>query len=84
MTFLHRHRWATPYLLLVPGIAWLAVFFVIPLGYLFYQSLESGSLLTGGYEFTWEFSNYWDAISTYDAQFFRSFLYAGLATLAAL
>jgi spermidine/putrescine transport system permease protein len=84
VTFLHRHRWATPYLLLVPGIAWLAVFFVIPLGYLFYQSLESGSLLSGGYEFTWEFSNYWDAISTYDAQFFRSFLYAGLATLAAL
>ena len=25
MTFLHRHRWATPYLLLVPGIAWLAL-----------------------------------------------------------
>jgi spermidine/putrescine transport system permease protein len=84
VTFFHRHRWATPYLLLLPGIAWLAAFFVVPLGYLFYQSLQSGSLLTGGYEFTWQFSNYWDAISTYDAQFFRSFLYAGIATTAAL
>ncbi|HEY7731697.1 MAG TPA: ABC transporter permease [Gaiellaceae bacterium] len=84
MTFLHRHRWATPYLLLLPGIAWLAAFFVVPLGYLLYQSLQSGSILTGGYEFTWQFSNYWDAISTYDAQFLRSFLYAGIATTAAL
>jgi spermidine/putrescine transport system permease protein len=84
VTFFHRHRWTTPYLLLLPGIAWLAAFFLVPLGYLFYQSLQSGSLLTGGYEFTWQFSNYWDAISTYDAQFFRSFLYAGIATTAAL
>jgi spermidine/putrescine transport system permease protein len=84
VTFLHRHRWATPYLLLLPGIAWLAAFFVVPLGYLLYQSLQSGSILTGGYEFTWQFSNYWDAISTYDAQFLRSFLYAGIATTAAL
>jgi spermidine/putrescine transport system permease protein len=84
VTFFHRHRWATPYLLLLPGIAWLAAFFVVPLGYLLYQSLQSGSILTGGYEFTWQFSNYWDAISTYDAQFLRSFLYAGIATTAAL
>jgi spermidine/putrescine transport system permease protein len=55
MTFLHRHRWLTPYLLLLPGLLWLTVFFVVPLGFLGYQSLESGSLLTGGYEFTWSF-----------------------------
>ena len=84
MTFLHRHRWLTPYLLLLPGLAWLAVFFVVPLAFLGYQSLESGSLLTGGYEFTWSFSNYWDAISTYDEQLIRSFVYAGIATVAAL
>ena len=23
MAFLHRHRWVTPYLLLLPGMAWL-------------------------------------------------------------
>lgn len=83
MTFLHRRRWAVPYLLLLPGLAWLAVFFVVPLGFLAYQSLESGSF-ERGYEFTWAFSNYWDSISTYDEQLIRSFLYAGLSTVAAV
>ena len=83
MSFLHRHKGLTPYLLLLPGIAWLAVFFLVPLGFLGYQSLESGSFETG-YSFTWEFSNYWDAISTYNEQLIRSFLYAGIATVIAL
>ena len=83
MTFLHRHPWLTPYLLLLPGIVWLAVFFVVPLGFLGYQSLESGSFETG-YTFDWAFSNYWDAISTYQEQFIRSFVYAGVATVLAL
>ena len=83
MTFLHRHKGLTPYLLLLPGIAWLGVFFLVPLGFLGYQSLESGSF-ESGYSFTWEFSNYWDAISTYNEQLIRSFLYAGIATVVAL
>ncbi len=83
MSFLHRHKGLTPYLLLLPGIAWLAVFFLVPLGFLGYQSLESGSF-ESGYTFTWEFSNYWNAITTYDEQLLRSFLYAGIATVAAL
>ena len=33
-SFLHRHRGLTPYLLLAPGLAWLAVFFLAPLAYL--------------------------------------------------
>ena len=36
------------------------------------------------YEFTWEFSNYTEAISDYNAQLVRSFLYAGIATIACL
>ena len=83
MSILHRKKWAVPYLLLLPGLAWLAIFFVIPLGFLAYQSLESGSF-ENGYEFTWAFSNYWDSISTYNEQLIRSFLYAGLATVAAV
>jgi spermidine/putrescine transport system permease protein len=83
MSLPHRHRWLTPYLLLLPGIAWLALFFLVPLGFLGYQSLESGSFETG-YTFDWAFSNYWDALSTYHEQFLRSFVYAGLATLLAL
>jgi spermidine/putrescine transport system permease protein len=83
MSFFHRHRWTTPYILLLPGILWLALFFLAPLGFLGYQSLESGSFATG-YEFDWAFSNYWDAISEYHTQFVRSFVYAGIATIAAL
>ena len=83
MAFLHRHRWATPYLLLAPGLAWLAVFFLVPLGFLAYQSLESGSFELG-YSFEWAWGNYWDALSTYREQLVRSVQYAGLATLAAL
>jgi spermidine/putrescine transport system permease protein len=80
--FLHRHRGVTPYLLLAPGIAWLAVFFLVPLAFLGYQSLQSGSL--GNYSFTWEFSNYTEAFTDYREQLFRSFLYAGIATVIAL
>jgi spermidine/putrescine transport system permease protein len=83
LTFLHRHRWLTPYLLLAPGLAWLAVFFIAPLGFLGYQSLQSGTF-DFGFEFTWEFSNYWDAIQTYDQHLIRSLTYAGIATVLAL
>jgi spermidine/putrescine transport system permease protein len=82
MGFVHRHRWLTPYLLLFPGLAWLAVFFVVPLGFLAYQSLESGSI-DFGYSFSWSWGNYWDAIRTYHGHFLRSIEYAGLATLIA-
>lgn len=83
MGFLHRHKGLTPFLLLLPGIAWLAIFFLVPLGFLGYQSLESGSF-EQGYSFSWEFSNYTNAISDYGEQFVRSFLYAGIATVLAL
>jgi spermidine/putrescine transport system permease protein len=82
MAFLYRHRWLTPYLLLLPGVAWLAIFFVIPLGFLGYQSLQSGTV--GNYEFTWEWSNYGDAITDNSEQLVRSFVYAGIATVFAL
>ncbi len=82
MSFLHRHRWLTPYLLLAPGLAFLAVFFLAPLGFLGYQSLQSGSF-DFGFTFSWEFSNYWDAIKTYDQHLIRSFVYAGIATVLA-
>jgi spermidine/putrescine transport system permease protein len=81
-SFFHRHPRVTPYLLLAPGIAWLAVFFLIPLGFLGYQSLESGTY--GNYEFTWAFSNFSDAFTDYREQLLRSFLYAGIATAASL
>jgi spermidine/putrescine transport system permease protein len=72
-----------PYLLLLPGLGWLALFFAIPLGYMAFESLKEGTLETG-YLFDWEFSNYTDAISDFSEQLVRSFEYAGLATLFGL
>ena len=72
-----------PYLLLLPGLGWLLIFFAIPLAYMLFESLKVGTLDTG-YLFSWEFSNYTDAISQFDEQFLRSFEYAALATLIAL
>src|SRR5436853_1264861 len=83
MKWFHRHRSLMPYVLLAPGIAWLAVFFLVPLGFLAYQSLQSGSI-DFGYAFTWAWGNYWDAIRNYRPQFVRSLEYAGIATALAL
>jgi spermidine/putrescine transport system permease protein len=74
---------ALPYLLLLPGLGWLLLFFAIPLVIMFLESLKTGTIDTG-FRLTWEFSNYTDALSDYREQFLRSFEYAGLATLIAL
>jgi spermidine/putrescine transport system permease protein len=76
-------RAGLPYLLLLPGLGWLLIFFAIPLGFTAYESLKTGTIDTG-YTFTWEFSNYTDALKQFDEQFLRSFEYAGMATLLAL
>ena len=72
-----------PYLLLLPGLGWLAIFFALPLGYMAFESLKEGTLETG-YLFNWEFANYTNALADFDEQFLRSFEYAGLATLFGL
>src|SRR5436309_11825599 len=82
MGFFHRHKGLTPYLLLAPGMLWLAIFFLVPMRYLGYQSLQSG--LFPNFGFSWEFSNFSTALSDYHTQLVRSFMYAGIATLACL
>ena len=72
-----------PYLLLAPGLLWLAFFFVVPMFFMGIIALEEGSL-EEGFELTWRFANFPDAISAYDTQFLRSFLYAGIATVLCL
>jgi spermidine/putrescine transport system permease protein len=81
MTPLRRRL--VPYFLMFPGTFWLVVFFVVPMYYMVRLSLDSGTLETG-FRFSWEWSNYKDALSLYDSQFLRSFYYAGAATLIAL
>src|SRR5437870_11849871 len=61
---------------------WLGFFFLIPMGFLAYQSLQSG--LFPHFRFTWEFSNFSSALSGYHTQLVRSFVYAGIATVACL
>jgi spermidine/putrescine transport system permease protein len=84
MGFIHRHRGLVPYLLLAPGLAWLALFFVVPLGFLAHQSLEVQNPIDFSYTFRWAWHNYSDALATYDPQLLRSFEYAGIATAVAL
>jgi spermidine/putrescine transport system permease protein len=83
VTFFQKRRGLLPYLLLAPGLLWLVFFFLVPLYYMGRTSLETGTIFTG-YEFTWHFQTYTDAISNYHEQLIRSFLYAGSATLIAL
>jgi spermidine/putrescine transport system permease protein len=75
-------RASLPYLLLLPGLGWLLLFFALPLVYMALESLKTGTIDTG-FRLTWEFSNYTNALSDYNEQFIRSFEYAGLATLIA-
>src|SRR5919201_1495294 len=79
MSFVQRHRGILPLALLLPGLAWLIIFFAVPLYYQGKISLETGSVFNG-YHFSWHFSTYTDAWNAYGKQFLRSFWYAGLST----
>ena len=75
-------RRLTPYFLLSPGAFWLILFFVVPMGYMAELSLRSGTLETG-FQFSWNWANYSDALSLYKDPFIRAFEYAGAATVIA-
>ncbi len=81
-----RRRRLTPYLLLLPGLAWLAVFFAVPIVTLFGTSLQtpSASGEIGAFDQTFRFANFAEAAGAYLPQFGRAFLYAGIATVLAL
>ena len=94
MTFLHtaassrteseKKKSRIPYLLLTPGILWLALFFILPIYKLFQTSTQTPGVNIGEYVQTYRFSNFLDAFNGASAQFVRSFIYAAIATLAAL
>jgi len=75
-----------PYLLLLPGFAFLFTFFILPIINLAQTSTQTpiAGGDTGEYEQTLAFSNYIQAFLDNKEQFGRSFLYATLATLFAL
>lgn len=72
-----------PYLMVLPALAYLAVFFVVPFFSLARTSLSSagGSVYLPTLTFTWDFGNYLEAFSRYQDQILRSFIYAIAATV---
>jgi len=76
----------TPYLLLLPGFAFLFTFFILPIVNLAQTStqtpLAGGD--TGQYEQSFAFGNYLTAFVENKEQFARSFIYATIATFLAL
>jgi spermidine/putrescine transport system permease protein len=73
-----------PYLLLLPGLLWLVLFFIVPIFSLGQMSTKVAGADTGEFVQGYRFSNYIDAFSASQEQFFRSFFYGILATLIAL
>jgi spermidine/putrescine transport system permease protein len=73
----------TPYLLLLPGLAWLVLFFVVPMLSLASQSLQTGSV-DEGYTLTFHFQTYVDALSQFWRHFARSIAFAATATVLTL
>ncbi len=75
-----------PYLLLLPGFAFLFTFFILPIFNLAQTSTQTpiAGGDTGEYEQSLAFSNYIQAFVENKEQFGRSFLYATLATVFAL
>ena len=70
--------------LLGPGVVWLILFFIVPMYFMGEMALRSGSLASGGFAFTWEWSNFPDALSGRGDQIIRTIYYSGAATLIAL
>ncbi|HYN29902.1 MAG TPA: ABC transporter permease [Dermatophilaceae bacterium] len=79
-----RRRGWTAYLLLLPGVLWLLVFFVLPIAQLFSVSLQSQFPGFPGYYYRdVNVGNYWTALTEFAPHFGRSLLFAGLATFFA-
>jgi spermidine/putrescine transport system permease protein len=76
----------TPYLLLLPGFAFLFTFFILPIINLAQTSTQTkvAGGDTGQYEQTLHFQNYIDAFVANREQFGRSFLFAIISTILAL
>jgi spermidine/putrescine transport system permease protein len=72
-----------PYLMILPALAYLAVFFVVPFFSLARTSLSAsgGSVFMPTLSFAWDFGNYLEAFTRYQDQILRSFIYAVTATV---
>jgi spermidine/putrescine transport system permease protein len=69
-----------PYLSVLPGGLWLAIFFVLPLFVMASLSVQTGNLIDG-FRQTFHFANYSNMISLYHQQLLRSLWYGVIATV---
>jgi spermidine/putrescine transport system permease protein len=80
-----RHRVSPAYWLLLPGAAWLVVFFVVPLYALVATSLyDPTGGVDSGYRMTWHVANYLQALRAYSGPLARSLVYGSVATTLCL
>jgi len=76
-------RALAPYLLILPGGAWMLLFFLLPIATLAITALESGDFING-FEFTWNFGNFSKGFQLYSTQYLHAVEYGGAATIVAL
>ncbi|MHB1235448.1 MAG: ABC transporter permease [Microbacteriaceae bacterium] len=83
---LPRRKSKIALVLLLPGIAYLMLFFLVPLLSLVLTSFQAPIPLgdIGQYQNAFRWQNYVDVVQTYSVHIFRSFGYAILATVLAL
>ncbi len=81
-----RRSKLAPYLMCLPALLYLFIFFVIPLFTLLKTSLSvnNGSVFLPKLQFQWHWSNYHSAFNDYSSQISRSFEYAAIATVISL
>ena len=82
MKRLRLSRASAPYFLLLPGLAWLVLFYIYPAIQMFLVSLWTGSI-TEGYRQTFNWGIYAESLSEYWPWIVRSAEYGGLATIFA-
>ena len=71
-----------PYLLAIPAMVFMFVFFVVPIISLLKSSLSTKpNRFKPEYKFTWEWGNYRSAFTRFGGHLLRSFTFAGVATL---
>ena len=75
-------RKVAPYALLAPGLLYLAVFYIYPAIQMFLVSLWTGNI-NDGFQQSWNWSIYPQAVEEYWPWIARSIVYGGLATILA-
>jgi spermidine/putrescine transport system permease protein len=77
---LRRRKALLPAIFVAPGLAWLLLFYAIPIATQLWVSLQTGNP-DDGFTQTWNWSVYPDALDEYHEQLVRSVEYAGVATV---